>query len=327
MKIGLISPGPQDATSWYRGVLPWVELAKQRRHIVETIAEMRQWHELADFDVVVAQRPMLPPHRGLVERAYKLNIPIIVDFDDDHFNLPPWNGMYNVFEQPSAKESAMVCASLAKVVITSTPWLQEVYKKFNQNTIVIPNAWPDRVMGQPNFDKMLNRDKLVMWRTTGSQRGDHHLFPDGLIPLLQQDVKFLSFGDTPFFEDYIPGERMTKYPWMDTLEYFNLLRQISPTVALKPMKEHVFNRGKSNIAWLEAAYAGAVTVAPDWAEWKVPGCIRYNSEKSFKDAVAEAVNLSNEDRIKMLKSAWDYISKNLLLSKVNQTRQSLLEKL
>lgn len=328
MKIGLLSPGPQDATSWYRGVLPWCELAKQRRHTIEIVAEIKQWHDFAGFDAVVAQRPMLPPHLELVERAFKLNIPIIVDFDDDQLHLPPWNGMFHVFERPEAKESAIACARLATVITVSTQKLADMWSKFNPNVVVIPNAWPDRVLKTPDLSKIPGRDHLVAWRSTTSQRGDHHLFPDALSRLVKEtNVKFLSLGESAFFEDNLPADRVTKVPWLETLEYFNLLRQINPTVCLKPMQEHTFNHAKSNIAWMESIYTGAVCVAPDWKEWRVPGCLRYNSQKSFADTVMEAVTMPEADRIKLVKEGWAYIEKNLLLSKVNQTRQAILERL
>jgi len=326
MKIGLLLPGPADATSWYRGALPWMELGKQRRHNVEIITEVKPWCDLAAYDVIVSQRPMIPIHQEVVVRAVKLNIPVIVDFDDDQLNLPPWNGMYQTFERPECKQTAITCAQLATAVIVSTPTLANVWGQYSKKIEVIPNAWPDRAMP---WVPLKERSPLLMWRTTNSQRGDHHLFPEALNPTAIEfpELRYMSIGEPAFFEDYIPSDRMTKYPWLETLEYFNLLRQVYPTVCAKPMQEHRFNHAKSNIAWMEAVFSGAVMVAPDWKEWKVPGCINYGANKSFRNALAEALDLDEAERLKLVKEARAFIDKNLLLSKVNAKRQAILEKL
>ncbi len=327
MHIGVLAPIPSDGTSWYRAAMPFQDLARAKRHRVTFITEQVDWHIMAGFDVVVLQRPMLPSHLqfGLQAKAFK--IPVWVDFDDLQLNLPPWNAMAPVFNQEQCQNTFKQACAIADVVTVATSYLANECKKYARNVVVVPNAWPDRHL--PVYDPIERKEQCVMWRTSDSQRADHHVAAEGIIPVVSEipNVKIIGIGSPTLFQDYIPQDRFSYIPWQNPVDYFHTLLRIAPSINIKAMQDHPFNRAKSSIAWMEGAMAGAITVAPDWEEFRVPGVIRYNPEKkySFRTALSDALIIQEKDRLSLVQSACKLIKEKYVLSKVNQQRQSILE--
>ena len=73
------------------------------------------------------------------------------------------------------------------------------------------------------------------------------------------------------------------------------------------------------MAWLEASWVNAKTVAMPWDEWKKPGI----SHGTLQEAIETYGLKNNMDAI----HSWDYIQENLLLPKVNQKRLELVKEL
>jgi len=80
----------------------------------------------------------------------------------------------------------------------------------------------------------------------------------------------------------------------------------------------------SNNAWIEGAYAGAVTLAPDTAEWHRPGIVNYGSD--FKEKL-KAMITGEYDLESLHKQSWQFIQENCQLKTVNQLRIKLMERL
>jgi hypothetical protein len=87
-----------------------------------------------------------------------------------------------------------------------------------------------------------------------------------------------------------------------------------------PLEDEVFNRCKSNIAWLETARSGTITVAPFWESWAVPGVYAY--EDDFFDTAHGALTEGEK-----WWGGWDYIQNNLLLSEINRLRAKVVDDL
>ncbi len=138
-----------------------------------------------------------------------------------------------------------------------------------------------------------------------------------------------------YFQGYNPyfiTERMPEHKALTNTHipidtYFRHIHSaIRPSLCIVPLWDSPFNKAKSNIAALEAAFAGAPALVPDWAEWKLPGSIRYSSVEDFEKKLDDA--LSNPDVLKeKAKETWDYVSTHLMLKQVNQQRAAILREL
>ena len=92
-----------------------------------------------------------------------------------------------------------------------------------------------------------------------------------------------------------------------------------------PLFDSSFNRSKSDIAFIEGSYFGAVCIIP--AFWgKIQGTLSYNSIDTYKEQLAKSIN-GTLDLETMRDEAWQYIKDNLLLSEVNILRFNLMKTL
>jgi hypothetical protein len=105
---------------------------------------------------------------------------------------------------------------------------------------------------------------------------------------------------------------------MDLIEYFHSLKTLAPKIHLVPLKDNRFNRCKSNIAWMEATWAGAACVVPGFEEFEMEDT-SYDDNESFY-RIAKALLDDEQLNSDIYFFARDYIQKNLLLSQVNQMR-------
>ena len=115
------------------------------------------------------------------------------------------------------------------------------------------------------------------------------------------------------------------------LDYFGSLKSRTHAIQIVPLADDAFNHAKSNIAYIEAAAAGAVSVVPSWPAWRhngmlLPGSMSYCSTTDFYEAVAYGIEHESE-MAGTAKTAWEYISSRLFLSDVNEKRRQILDTL
>ena len=113
-------------------------------------------------------------------------------------------------------------------------------------------------------------------------------------------------------------------PSLDIVIYMKTLFDLAPSCMHVPLADNLFNRCKSNIAWIEGSYAGATCVVPSW--WNVPGALSYTDGASYYEAI-RAILSGEVDKVKMNAEAWEFIMDNLALSKVNVQRLQVLNEL
>ncbi len=314
-----VCPNQHDATSFYRGMGPLISLMKSMDNLEVTNALDQSWGSLKYTDIVFLQRPHLEECVTLAERAKQAGKLLWVDHDDCLLALPQSNPHKNIYYREDIQDNIVDCLRAADVVTVSTPALKDAYSKFNSNIVVIPNAWDDDLFPMP---KLTNKHpKRIMWR--GSSTHDEDLM--GVLISLQslsQDPSIdLQLVGDPFWLALktIGGDRYKHHQWKgDILDYFNLIKRLAPNVLIVPLADNTFNRCKSNIAWLEAAWAGAMTVAPMWDEWKRPGVFNYTND--FKSQVDNALVYHRREAV----LAREYIKDNLRLSKVNDLRKAII---
>jgi len=106
-----------------------------------------------------------------------------------------------------------------------------------------------------------------------------------------------------------------------------MLQDANPHYMLVALEECDFNRGKSNIAWLEATFAGAACIAqssmPEFA--RVP-TVQYRSIKSL-DGVLKNIASGTDLRTEKYMESRAIIEKEYLLSVTNDKRWALIKTL
>lgn len=322
MKLGLISPVPNDATSFYRayGVFSW--LARQAENVQLITGDKWSWETVMQCDLLVMQRPWVEPHRIVCEMAKRMGVPLILDYDDNLFAIHRSNPAYGTFMQPVVQKDLKHMGNLADVVITTTKSLGTIY----QRSIVIPNAFNDYLW---EF-QMGPRNKVITWRGGISHFGDMEPF----LPAMKKVAVNHPGWDWHFFgephwgvEQIVAPDQYHRHGFIDVFGYMHNYAAAKPWVHIVPLLETTFNMCKSNIAWIEATYAGAMTVAPKWEEFDKPGVLTYSNPQEFEEQLAKALAMKPAEQNERVDASRQYIKEHLLLSIVNKQRIDLLNKL
>ncbi len=219
---------------------------------------------------------------------------------------------------------------LADIVTVSTPALGEKVARFcRQPPIVIPNALMTNMVGHVPDHADKPRMNAVMWRGSTTHQPDLDLYMDDMVRVanVNPDTAWLFQGlDHCNYKLLELIKKSQRGHHADPVDYFNILASTRPRVMVVPLVDNAFNRSKSNIAWIEAMYAGAVCVAPDWPEWRRPGCLNYQPG-TFYDVLNAAVRMPDKARNDLWRAGRDYVNGELTIDVVNQKRASVLEML
>lgn len=331
MNLFTYIPNDGDATSFYRAHQPLAQL----RHIMPDLNIFHSGSQIspksiAHMDMAFIQRPSDPGCIAMLELFQENGLKIWVDYDDNLFDVPNDNPAYPTFSGAHTKEIMMKMIREADLVTVSTQaladQLDDIVKRL-RGYHVVPNAYNDYLFK----DEMRpGSNNVVTWRGTQSHQKDLAHFG---VEIIQSAHKFrtqwafLFMGYEPWFmRAEMPDNTIFSGP-TDIMKYYRNIKQISSKVFIVPLLDHAFNHSKSNIAWIEATMAGAVTVAPNWNEWQKPGVILYNSPKTFESGLNELLKRNDEFFRQSHALSKEYIMDNLRLSKVNEKRKELLEDL
>lgn len=346
MKILAIVPLKFDGTSYYRAYGIFPDLKKQFEadgqsfevHPYYDGGMGYSWADLLPYDVLLLQRPSMDAAKRikLIEFMKSLGKKIWVDFDDNLFDVPMENRVSDSITQ-DVKMSMFQLLNLADLITVSTQDLKDYYQKIGiKPTIeVVPNAWNFDLHG---FADCYNEVKEVpppqkkkvkyLWRGSETHQGDLISAGEAIMKAasVHQDLVHWTFmGYNPWMlTENIPREWWSYIKSEDIMEYFRNLKAQAPQLMFFPLRDNALNRSKSNIAWMEATYAGAVCIAPGWPEWNKPGVMPYFNDEDFEKLLIDPQPEKHND---WWEESADYIRENLSLTKVNAKRKELLTNL
>lgn len=346
--VMMFSPNPTDATSFYRAVGPLQEL-KRRMDFQLLVGADVNWATLKGADVVFMQRPFNPNHVQIMDMAIDNGKPVWVDYDDDLFSVPRSNKTFRIYGNVNNQNNIAQILSKADVVTVSTKELQrkirEILKnvgeaapdyeglKLNPNKVVlVPNAYDEEFCWYRKAPAKPNQNKLITWRGSDTHDKDLLSVTNGIRGAFSRHLDWtMNFIGSPFWGTIeelqsIPGIKDTSVvetESVDPVQFWRMLWITAPALIMAPLWDCPFNRAKSNIAWIEGLHAGAITLAPDWEEWRRPGVLNYTSPKDFEEKL-ESIMRGEIDCKKMYEEGWAFIQEKLTLKKVNSIREDIL---
>lgn len=221
---------------------------------------------ISGYDIVFSSYHPDPTAYTLLKvAADKTGTQFVMDCDDDMFAINPDNPFW--MKMTHEKVYQMQCMIRDNTwVSTTTETLARAFRErrpgHHKDTVFVnPNRIADDYK-HPEFD---NGDKIVIGYFGGSSHyADLH--DSGALDAIQKimhenkNVYFKSVG--MIVDKYIPkhrlifegGERGTK--WID-----KVFPSLKMDIAVAPLVDNIFNKGKSDIKWQEATRAGAAVVA------------------------------------------------------------------
>lgn len=327
INLAVLCPIPNDVLSFWRGVGPLAELRRDNPDSL-TLCFFNEisWHSAACVDAAFMQRPFTEKHLTSAQLLKANRVPLWVDFDDDLFSVPSWNPCASTYARPGVQKNIAEIIALADVVTVSTQLLAQKFMPLNKNIIVIPNALNTRLIGEAQPPQQQNRN-LIIWRGSKTHLKDLNLMADAAIDLSRRypEMTWLFLGESPWFADFMPPKSVISAEAIDPVEYFNFLSVVRPSILVAPLVDCDFNRAKSNIAWLEASWAGAAVLAPRFAEWQQPGLTTYREPADLRTRLEEMIVTRMSSGIDSASQSWNHIRRHLTLDTVNYQRIDVIE--
>lgn len=313
-----------DTCSFYRSAGVVKDLRRKTDHNI-TLVQMSQapmnWSFLTQFDLVMHQRGFSRDSLNVCTYLKQCGIKLWVDYDDNLLALNPENPTYALYNNPEIQANIKGILGLADVVSVPTENLRQAYSEFNKNIHIIPNAFNDLLFARPELKPRTNH---VVWRGPEAHIFDLMSYSKEINQVTKDfpEWRFMFMGFSPWFLSETNNKG--HIPSLDIVPYMKALSDMAPSCLHVPLHDNSFNRGKSNIAWIEGSYAGAVCVVP--AFWNVPGALSYNNGSSYYEAI-KAIIKGEVDKVKMNAESWEFIMDTLALSKVNYERLQILNEL
>lgn len=327
-KILFLSPDRAHTCSFYRSAGVATNLRKQlgSDYTISVIdwPELRtDWQSLVEYDIVMMQRPFNPQMLDFAKHVKQMNIKLWLDFDDNFFTVTPENRAWPIFNDKYIQGLVKEYLAIADIVSVTTDDLKEYYSKYSNNVVVIPNAFND---GMFDVNRLIvERDNTVIWRGSDTHIYDLMHYQTAINKCTKEfpEYEFTYMGFYPWF--LAPSKNVHFQKARDIVDYFAVLYNLHPTVVQVPLFDTNFNRCKSNIAFIEGSYAGAVCIIPHW--WgEIPGTLQYKDDATYYEAVRKV--LAGEVNIKeMNELSWQYVKDNLLLSDINKKRVEVIKSL
>jgi len=279
------------------------------------------WSLITQFDLIMMQRPFSRESLNLCNYIKQCNIKLWIDYDDNLFAVNPENQTYALYNNPDIQENIKGILKLADIVSVPTEYLRQIYIEFQKNIVVVPNAFNDLLFKRPELKPRTNH---CVWRGPEAHIFDLMNYNRELSQIVKDfsEWRFIFMGFSPWF--LADTNNKANIPSMDVVMYFKTLFDLAPSCMHVPLHDNAFNRAKSNIAYIEGSYAGAVCVVPAW--WNVPGALSYTDGVSFSEAI-RAILKGEVDKVAMNKIAWEFVMDCLILSKINIERLQLINSL
>lgn len=313
--VMVCAQAPDHYSTYVRAYLPMLHL-KQRGILDFVIMGFDPYNpkwllNVAGADVMFGIGADVAPWMEVFQRAQAQGKRVVVDFDDDKWNVNPLNYAYHVLgtkevtvrdiqsgaeialwrdgiDNFDIRRNAMTIgmvseqARRADVVTASTSRMAEKVAEHNDRVMVLENCvdldlWETHRMGRPGF--------RVGWQGGCSHKQDMlECGPQiGRFVRERPDVTFYVAGEAPpELRDHFPPEQLETKKWVNSDAYPHQMMHAGLDLGLAPLKDTSFNRGKSALKWNEFS-AMAVPVAcsdvPPYSDyvkhgedgWLIPG--------------------------------------------------------
>lgn len=270
-------PWENSGVGLYRLIIPMLSLAERKLAEVETIDEFSEnimrsvkvdFQIIADRvnkkkqNIVYTTKPLIPQHIALCKVLQSFGYKWVLDMDDNIFEVNIDNPGFRAFDKAGKGEARYwieVAMRDCDLLVVSTENLKEVYSKYNKNIFVNKNTIDFRFWQYTNAWGKGNKT-VIGWAGAGGHKLDMGLI-DGPVKELKKKwgkkIEFVAFG----------GEKPESFDkhvdWVDLRKYPEKLASLGFDIGVAPLRDNLYNRGKSNLRWLEYSALKIPTVASD----------------------------------------------------------------
>lgn len=259
------SPNMSDVCEWEQ------MLESKHENTGQIIKDLDNLMKIADITVWQVMHTMRSISLFRAYRdMYDKKTPILMEVDDDLFNVNPENLGFDGYNPNSDMEYfAEMQMRNANALIVSTEYLKQRLSKYNPCIEVVPNGIDFEL-----WDRLKNRRShkniRIGWTGSHAHLGKNLNIVMRVIPKILEkykDVEFIFMGDKPL--DMPVSNRVIHHTGCKSIfEYPSHLAKMGFDIGLAPLRDNLFNRAKSNLRWLEYSALKIPTVASNVEPFK-----------------------------------------------------------
>lgn len=324
--------GKYGGVGWYRIINPLEKLGADVQKDTFFINGAQSALDMKKRGDIWVTKPMDSPNVVMelfADRDFT-GTKLVLDLDDDPFNLNPNHPAYQQFKDKEPIYKMFIQS--ADHLICSTEYIKDVVKDLNPKITVIPNAIDPEIWKVKR--KKRNDGKIrIGWFGSSSHIADFDIFESfkSEILLRYPQVEFHLAGFS--FED-LNDEDKRIFHYSGTKgyeEYPQFVADKDLDIAIAPLHDTQFNRCKSNIKWLEHSMLETPMVLSDVTPYKE--CVKnYKTGYLAKNKSQWVKYLSwlieNEEKRKEIgKAAKEAVENDWLIEKQLPKYEKLFEKL
>jgi len=235
---------------------------------------LRFWEAaLREYNMIICKHIQHDSTWDIVNAVCSQENKILVnDFDDNLFKVDSSNPNKEYFEE-GTRLSIMAKQQIEKsdALIVSTHELQDEYSQYHDNIFVLPNLYDAKDYPQKRQFKEELVNQYIFWGGSTSHELDLAMIMPAIRQLLtdKKNVMFVTMGYHPdagfmsLTKDQVENQwlRLSSVP--SFAEYAKAITHVPATIAIAPLTDTLFNRGKSAIKYFEYASQGIPVVASD----------------------------------------------------------------
>lgn len=245
--------------------LSWAVHIANRRGTFDTEA-------MRNADLFVIQRMLpCPGTATTMEEIFRMGTPIVYELDDLLMEMPLANPNRDFAMQ--CRPAILDVMQKAAAITVSTEALKAELLPWNRNIHVLPNLIDERLWSQT---QQPHPGPVVVGFTGTSTHGDDlKMIEDAFVQISAKHghgVAFQFMGCVTDRLARLPGAKIAEF----TPDYESFAKALQATpidVAVVSLEDHLFNRCKSNIKWLEYSACGIAGVYSDLPPYN--SCIRH----------------------------------------------------
>lgn len=224
---------------------------------------MRMIDDLCDKADVVVWQALDFPHSFELWQSMKLRHqkPFLMEIDDFVSDVPIFNEAYEQYRAGGRRHQIVVDQMRqSDGVIVSTPYLAEQYKGMNERIYVVPNSidfkeW--KGLESKKHDRM-----RIGWIGGGGHAKDLEMIAPAMEEILAKhpDAWFYCIHGCPnIYKSWKKVFHTVKFATINL--YPKFMASYKFDIGIAPLEDNNFNRGKSNLRWLEYSAVKLPTVA------------------------------------------------------------------
>jgi len=324
--------GDKSACFIYRIHIPMLYLARNNKARYEiTVSSGISKDQIGKFKLVILQRqydlnvlmPVLAMRKAGAKTVYEI--------DDDLFNVPDWNPSSRVLNTKKVQDGIKHFLANVDAMFVTTDALAAAYRNYCENIYVLPNSIDYEIVFPPGERNTIK--PVVCWQGSYTHAKDVAVARAGFERLAKdKDILFkmwCGITNDKQQEFDIPGAEVV--PAVSFENFYQMSNQIGMYVGLAPLSTHPFNRGKSNLKFLEYTVYNAVTVASAFGPYRdtiedgVTG-ILVSDNRDWYDKVRMVI----DDKVlhaTLLENAKKFVRENYSIEKNYKLWQTAIEEL